>query len=269
MADTDKSRLIDLDEVVATKFKGKKVPGFVVSFMKKYIRQDYMNSVIERSGDGVDFCTNILKELEVTLEVSGLDDIPNDGSLYTFASNHPLGGIDGLALTSVLGGKFGDVKLMVNDFLMFIKPIAIMSIPINKTGAQSRNLPAQIDALYKSDKQVMVFPAGLCSRRIDGKVQDLPWTKTFIKKSVESGRKIVPVHFEGRNSNMFYAVANLCKVLKLKTNLAMFMLPREMFKAHGSHFKIVFGKPIAASSFDSSKSSLEWAAEVRKMVYDL
>ena len=269
MADTDKSRLIDLDEVVATKFKGKKVPRFVVNLLKRYVRQDYLNSVIARSGDGAEFCTDFLRELEVTLEVSGLDDIPNDGSLYTFASNHPLGGIDGLALTSVLGGKFGDVKLQVNDFLMFVKPIAEMSIPVNKLGAQSRNLPAQIDALYKSDKQVMVFPAGLCSRRIDGKVQDLPWTKTFIKKSVESGRKIVPVHFEGRNSNMFYAVANLCKVLKLKTNLAMFMLPREMFKARGAHFKITFGKPIPVETFDSSKSALGWAGEVRKMVYEL
>ena len=269
MADTDKSRLIDLDEVVATKFKGKKVPRFVVNLLKRYVRQDYLNSVIARSGDGAEFCTDFLKELEVTLEVSGLDDIPNDGSLYTFASNHPLGGIDGLALTSVLGGKFGDVKLQVNDFLMFVKPIAEMSIPVNKMGAQSRNLPAQIDALYKSDKQVMVFPAGLCSRKIDGRIQDLPWTKTFIKKSIANGRKIVPVHFEGQNSNLFYFVARLCKVLKLKTNFAMYLLPREMFKARGAHFKITFGKPIPVETFDSSKSALGWAGEVRKMVYEL
>ena len=228
-----------------------------------------MNSVIERSGDGVDFCTNILKELEVTLEVSGLEKIPADGSLYTFASNHPLGGVDGLALSSVLGGKFGDIKLQVNDFLMFVKPIAAMSIPVNKMGAQSRNLPAQIDALYKSDKQVMVFPAGLCSRRIDGKVQDLPWTKTFINKSVESRRAIVPVHFIGQNSKRFYRVANLCKKLKLKLNIAMFMLPDEMFKARNSNFTIIFGKPVPVETFDSSITPLEWAAEVRKQVYEL
>ena len=265
----DKSRLIDVDEVVATKFKGRKVPRILIAFIKKYIRQDYMNSIIARSGDGVEFCGQVLKEFNIDIEVSGLENIPADGSLYTFASNHPLGGIDGLALASIIGENFGDVKMLVNDFLMFIKPIAPMCTPINKMGGQGRNLPRLIDEAFRSDKQMLVFPAGKCSRRIDGKIQDVPWSKSFITKSVETGRAIVPVHFTGRNSRMFYWVANICKKLKIKTNIAMFMLPSEMFRARNSHFRIIFGKPIPYDTFNPSRTATEWAAEIRQHVYNL
>lgn len=269
MTEVDKSRLIDLDEVVATKFKGKKIPGSVVRFLKKFIHQDFMNSIIGKNGDGIEFCEGVIRDLNVTLDVKGLENVPADGTLYTFASNHPLGGVDGVALASVIGRKFGSVRMLVNDFLMFIKPLAPLCVPINKMGGQVRNLPRLIDEAFKSGEQMLIFPAGLCSRKIDGKVQDLPWTKTFINKSVESRRAIVPVHFIGQNSKRFYRVANLCKKLKLKLNIAMFMLPDEMFKARNSHFTIIFGKPVPVETFDSSITPLEWAAEVRKQVYEL
>ena len=116
---------------------------------------------------------------------------------------------------------------------------------------------------------MLVFPAGKCSRKIDGKIQDVPWSKSFITKSVETGRAIVPVHFTGRNSRMFYWVANICKKLKIKTNIAMFMLPSEMFRARNSHFRIIFGKPIPYDTFNSSRTATEWAAEIRQQVYNL
>lgn len=269
MTETDKSRLIDLDEVVATKFKGKKIPGFVMRFLKSYVHQDFLNSIIKKNGDGIDFCTGLIQELNITLDVKGLENVPADGTLYTFASNHPLGGVDGFSLASIIGKKFGRVRIPVNDFLMYIKPIAPCCVPVNKMGSQSRDLPRLLDEIFKSGDQMLIFPAGLCSRKIDGKIEDLPWTKTFINKSIESRRAIVPVHFIGQNSNRFYRVANLCKKLKLKLNLAMLMLPDEMFRARGSSYTIVFGKPIPVESFDSSRTRLEWAAEVRKQVYEL
>ena len=124
MTEIDKSRLIDLDEVVATKFKGKKIPGFVMRFLKSYVHQDFLNSIIEKNGDGIEFCEGVIRDLNVTLDVKGLENVPADGTLYTFASNHPLGGVDGVALASVIGRKFGSVRMLVNDFLMFIKPLA-------------------------------------------------------------------------------------------------------------------------------------------------
>ncbi|HCZ22982.1 MAG TPA: glycerol acyltransferase [Rikenellaceae bacterium] len=269
MSELDQKRLIDVNEVIAKKFGGKKIPTFLVNALRRFIHQDFMNSIIAKSGDGVEFCTNTIKELNVEMTVRGLENVPNDGSLYTFASNHPLGGVDGLALASIVGRNFGSVRLLVNDFLMFIKPLAPLCVPINVQGSQSRNLPSLIDQAFRSDEQMVIFPAGLCSRKIDGVIQDRAWTKTFIMKSRETGRSIVPVHFIGRNSNRFYLVARLCKIFRLKTNLAMFLLPDELYRARNSQFTIIFGKPIPAKTFDSSRTPLQWAAHVRKKVYEL
>lgn len=269
MSESANEGLIDLDQIVATKFKGKKIPRFVVNWLKKLIHQDFLNSIIKDGGEGIDFCEHTLKCLNVTLDVEGLENVPADGTLYTFASNHPLGGVDGVALCSLIGRRFGNVKMPVNDFLMYLKPIAPMCVPINKTGAQARNLPILLDQAFRSEDQVLIFPAGICSRKIDGKIQDLPWTKTFINKSRQTGRTVVPVHFIGQNSRRFYRVSNLCKKLKLKFNFAMLLLPDELYKAQNSHFRIIFGEPIPCSNFDTSKTPLEWAAEMREKVYQM
>ena len=208
-----------------------------MSLIKRFIHQDFLNSIIAKSGDGVDFCTDTIRELNVQLTVRGLENVPDDGTLYTFASNHPLGGVDGVALASIVGQKFGDVRLLVNDFLMFIKPLAPLCVPVNVQGSQSRNLPQMIDGAFGSHKQMIIFPAGLCSRKIDGVIQDRAW--------------------------------RLCTILKLKTNLAMFLLPDEFYKARNSKFTVIFGKPIPAETFDNSRTPLEWASVVRKTVYKL
>lgn len=266
---TDNDRLIDLDRVIATKFKGKKIPRFVVNRLKKFIHQDFMNTILSGDAEGVDFCEHTLRTMNVSLEVDGLENVPADGTLYTFASNHPLGGVDGLALCSIIGRRFGEVKIPVNDFLMYIKPLGPLFLPVNKTGSLARNLPAMLDAVFRSDDQILIFPAGICSRRIGGKVQDLPWTKTFITKSKASGRAVVPVRFIGENSGRFYRVANLCKALHLKFNFAMLFLPDEMYRARNARFRVVFGKPVPPETFDGTRTPLEWAAYMRDKVYQL
>ncbi len=269
MAGTDSQGLIDLDQVVATKFRGKKIPAFVVGWLKKFIHQDFLNDILSDDSEGVAFCEHTLERMNVTVEVEGLENVPSDGTLYTFASNHPLGGVDGLALCSIIGRRFGEVKMPVNDFLMYIKPLEPLFLPVNKTGSLARSLPAMLDAAFHSDDQILIFPAGICSRRIDGKVQDLQWTKTFINKSKASGRAIVPVRFVGENSRRFYRVANLCKALKLKFNFAMLFLPDEMYRARNARFKVVFGEPVPCEAFDGSRTPLQWAAYMREKTYQL
>jgi putative hemolysin len=262
--------LLDLDRIVATKFKGKKVPGFVVRFMKRFVHQDWMNSVLSRGYQGADFCDDTLQYMGVTIKVEGLENVPRDGTLYTFASNHPLGGVDGLALCSLITRNFGPMRMLVNDFLLYIKPIAPLCVPINKVGAQARDLPRMIDEAFASDNHLLMFPAGVASRRIDGKVQDFPWTKTFITKSISNGRSIVPVHFVGQNSGRFYRADWLFrKTLKLKFNIPMLFLPDEFYRARGKSFKIILGKPIPPETFDKSRSAVQWADWVRTKAYQL
>lgn len=261
-------RLIDLDKVVATKFKGKKLPRFVVNFFKRFIHQDWLNEVLSRGYDGAEFCEDTLKYMDIKIEVEGLENVPKDGTLYTFASNHPLGAADGLALCALISREFGKVCMPVNDFLMFFKPLAPLCVPINKTGNQVRNLPQLMDDAFRSDDQIMIFPAGVCSRRIQGRIQDFPWTKTFITKSVEYQRDVVPIHFSGQNSNFFYRLANFSDRF-LPFNLAMLFLVDEMYKNVHKSFRVAIGKPIPWQTFDQSRTPLEWAKYVEDCVYKL
>lgn len=268
--DNSNIQLLDIGEVVNSKFKGKrKLPKFVVSMLKRIIHQDFINEYLKKGYVGVDFCEHCLEYLNVRIEIDGLENLPPNGR-FTFVSNHPLGGIDGVTLGAILGRKYnGNVKFLLNDFLMALKGMAPLGIPINKLGGQARKLPQLINETFESDCQMIVFPAGLCSRKINGKIQDLPWTKAFITKSIDSGRDIVPIHFIGRNSNRFYNVANLCKRLKLKFNLAMVLLPDELYKGQGKTFRVIIGKPISYRTFDKSRTATEWAQFIRNKVYEL
>lgn len=263
-------RLLDLDSIVAEKFKGKKLPGWVLRFLKRFIHQDWMNSMLSRGYDGAEFCDDLLKQMDIKIEVEGLEKVPADGTLYTFASNHPLGAVDGVALCGLISRQFGSVKMPVNDFLLYLKPLAPLCVPINKVGGQARNLPQLLDDAFRSGDQMMIFPAGVCSRKIEGKVQDFPWSKTFITKSVETGRPVVPVHFIGQNPPRFYrADWFFRKFLKLKFNIPMLFLPDALYHAQHKTFRIVFGEPIPASTFDKTRRPVAWAAWVREKVYAL
>ena len=229
---------IDLDKIVAAKAKGKKIPQFLVNGMKRLLHVDYINEYLTQGYSGVEFCTNAIKFLDVTLDVRGFDKFDTSGQTkYTFVSNHPLGGIDGVALGGIVGEAFdGKIRYLVNDLLMNLKGLAPLCVGVNVMGKdQDRSLASKIDEAFLSDDQMIMFPGKLCSRRIDGRIQDLPWGKAFIRKSVMTGRQVVPVHFIAQNSKRFYRVANWCKRLGIKFNLAMLLLPDEMYKArHGT-----------------------------------
>jgi putative hemolysin len=265
--------LIDVDKILREKTpkRYKYIPGFIVSYLKRIIHQEEINVFLNDSKDkfGVDFLGASLDFLDAKIEVKGLEDLPKDG-LFTFVSNHPLGGQDGVAIGYVLGSYYnGKVKYLVNDLLMNLRGLAPLCIPINKTGKQSKDFPMMVEAGFKSDDQLILFPAGLCSRRQKGEIRDLKWSKTFVVKSIQNQRDVVPVYFEGRNSDFFYNLANLCKALNIKFNLAMLYLADEMFKNRHKTYTVTFGKPIPWQTFDKSKTPVQWAAYVKEEVYKL
>lgn len=265
--------LIDVDMILRTKAPKyyKYIPKFVISYLKKIVHQDELNVFLNESKDklGVDFLEASLNFLDMKIEVKGIENIPKD-NLYTFVSNHPLGGQDGVALGYILGRNFdGKVKYLVNDLLMNLRGLAPLCIPINKTGKQAKDFPKLVEAGFESDNQLIMFPAGICSRRQKGIIQDLKWKKTFIVKSVQTRRDVVPVYFEGRNSDFFYNLANVCKALNIKFNIAMLYLADEMFKNRHKTFTVTFGKPIPWQTFDKSKTPTEWAQYVKDIVYKL
>jgi len=270
-------KTIDLNAILRSKLgaKAKLVPAPLVAWLKRIVHQNEVNKFLweSRHLSGTEWLEECVRYLDMTLETVGVENLPdkNDGRLYTFVSNHPLGGEDGVALGAIIGRHYDSrFRYLVNDLLMNLPGLAPLCIPINKTGKQSRQFPAMVEAGFQSDNHMLMFPAGICSRRrSDGEIRDIPWTKTFISKSVQYQRDVVPIHFSGRNSNFFYRLANFSDRHIKKVNIAMLFLVDEMYKNVHKTFRVAFGKPIPWQTFDKSRTPAQWAQYVQDRVYEL
>lgn len=269
-------KTIDIDKILYDKMgsKAKYVPRPLVSWLKRILHQDEVNRYLweSRHLTGTEWLEECVRYLDMTLEVVGEENLPdkNDGKLYTFVSNHPLGGADGVALGSIIGRHYDSrFRYLVNDILMNLPGLAPLCIPINKTGGQARNFPAMVKTGFESDNHILMYPAGLCSRRRDGEIRDLPWSKTFIVKSVQYQRDVVPIHFGGQNSDFFYKLANFSDKYVKKVNIAMIYLVDEMYKNVHKTFRVTIGKPIPWQTFDKSRTPAEWAQYVQDRVYEM
>ncbi|MEG0948483.1 MAG: 1-acyl-sn-glycerol-3-phosphate acyltransferase [Bacteroidales bacterium] len=264
---------IDIEKAIKKKAPGagSKIPGFIYRSLAKLICQEKMNDLLDKNRTlrGVDFAEGILRDMNVRVVMEGEENIPADGR-FIFASNHPLGGLDGMALVKIFGQRFNKkVRFIVNDLLMNITNLATVFVPINKHGNQGKENASLLNDAFLSENQILIFPAGLCSRLQDGEIRDLEWKKAVIAKSVEYRRDIIPVFFEGQNSSFFYRLGYWRKKLGIKVNVEMALLPREMFKNNNKTFVVRVGKPIPWQTFDKAKSQKGWAEYLKNKVYEL
>ncbi len=261
---------IDLDQILRNKSGRRKVPRFVVSLLKRIVHQDFLNDLLRRhhGKEGLDWSTAFLNEFDIQIKTYGEENIQASGR-FIFAANHPMGGTESHVFMKVVGSHFPNIKFPVNDILMELKPMRSLFVPINKFGAQQKQNIQLLNETFESDAQILIFPAGLASRKIKGKIQDLDWKKTFITKSIQTKRDVIPVYIEGRNSNFFYNLANLRKWLGIRINVEMIFLPGEVLKQRGATICLHFGKPVSYTQFDRSKSHKAWADDIRKQVYSM
>lgn len=268
----NKPMRVDVAELIRTKSPklAKKMPRFAINLLRRLVHEDDVNEILTKANGatGIDFVNVGVECLELKRIVHGMENIPSEGR-FIFAANHPLGGLESLVMMQTIDEKFSDFMFVVNDLLMALEPLRPVFIPINKVGKQSRSNAEQLNELYASDKQVLYFPAGLCSRKIKGQIVDLPWQKNFIVKAVEYQRDIIPIYIGGRNSNFFYSLANWRKRLKIKFNIEMMFLVDEMFKQRGQTITLTIGRPIPYTTFDKSKTPAEWAEWVKGETYKM
>lgn len=264
---------IDIDKIFRD--KGGKlypfIPKILIRYIKHITRQDEINMTLDRLYDhmGLEFIEELIEnEFGIDIHVVNPENIPVKGR-YIIASNHPLGGLDGLALMYAIGKKRKDIKFIVNDILFELRNLKELFVPVNKYGQKSHESVRLIDDLYKSDQMVLIFPAGLVSRRQKGRICDLEWKKSFITKAIRHKRDIIPVHIQGRNSNFFYNLASLRKKIGIRLNIEMLYLPDEMLKQREKNITITFGKPIPYTIFINDKTHREWAQKVKEQVYRL
>lgn len=263
---------LDVEKVLFSKNPSlaRVVPGFLVSYLKRIVHQNELNSFLtdyEHCRDA-ELIGEFLKRLQITYKVHGEENLPSEGR-FIFVSNHPLGGLDGVVFIYEVAKFFPNIKFPVNDILTNIENLSGIFLPVNKHGGQARDAAKLIEDTYASDSQILYFPAGLCSRKIKGKITDLEWHKSFISKAIQHKRDIIPAYFSGRNSNFFYNLANFRKMVGIKGNIEMLYLPDEMFRQKGKEIHLVFGKPVPWQTFDKSKTAPEWAAWVKSESYKL
>ena len=246
------------------------IPGFIFKYLKKIAHENLLNELIRDLGhlEGHDFSTALIKRFNLDIKLEGDENIPKEGR-FIFVSNHPLGGFDGHIIMYLVGLRFKSYKFLVNDILMQLKNLHNVFIPINKHGKQGAERIQQLEDAYKSNTQILTFPAGLVSRRIKGQVIDLQWKKSFIIKAKNTKRDIIPIHMGGQNSNFFYNLSNIRTKLGIKANIEMLYLIDETLKHQNTSITVKFGKPISWETFNSSKRPEEWAKWVKDEVYKL
>jgi putative hemolysin len=265
-------KIIDVEKAIRSsksKFV-RSLPRFIVWFIVKLIHQDEMNTTLHRNRHktGVPFVNDILNEWNVNVVVKGGDNVPNSGR-FVFVANHPVGGMDALAFLSTIYRFYPNVISPSNQLFNYIPNLNPIILGVNVFGINTKETVEKFNQLFESDSQIMIFPAGIVSRRSKGVIFDLVWQKSFVTKAVQYKRDIIPVHISGRNSNLFYFVANLRKCLRIKISVEIILLPREMLKQRSSTVTMSIGKIIPWHTFTTEKSQNDWAQYVKEVVYNI
>lgn len=267
---------IDLHKVLRDKLgrRARYIPGFAVDAVARMICQDRLNEMlrVNHPRRGKEFCQGVLEHLGISVRVANPEKLPDRAHRrLIIVSNHPLGGLDGIALIKLLSEHYGDdIRFVVNDLLMAVEPLSEVFLPVNKHGAQDRDAIAAINEAMASDAPVMVFPAGLVSRRGDkGEIRDLEWHKMFVLKARQYKRDVLPLFFSGENTPFFYRLARLRTKLGLKFNIEMLRLPAEIFKSCGKEYTVAVGDVISYTEFRGGLEATGEAARVKEAVYSL
>ncbi len=266
-------KFIDIEKAISSKNPSllKWMPGFVLNYIKRVTHEKWINEQMDRIHvyQGHDFVEAVIDVFDLEVELIGAEHIPKEGGVI-IASNHPLGALDGVALIYAIAKYREDVRFLVNDLLMQFTNFQPYFVPVNKFGKNSSNALNDIDEVYQKDYVVLIFPAGLVSRKgEDGSIKDLQWKKSFISKSKKYKKSVIPCYTTGHNSNWFYKLASWRKKLGIKANLEMFYLADEMYNQRGNKITITLGEPKPYTYFDDSKDDGKWADHMKEVVYEM
>jgi putative hemolysin len=206
---------------------------------------------------GVEFVEQVLDYFQFRFAVRDdeLERIPVTGRVVIIA-NHPIGSLDGLALIKLVSSIRSDVKVVANQLLNAINPLADLLLPVNNLqgGTEKRKLDHIRDHLQQ-EGALILFPAGEVSRLKPNGVRDGKWHGGFLRFARAAKAPILPVFIDAKNSALFYGASMVYKPL------ATMLLVQEMFKQKHKKIGIRIGELIPYSSY--SKVELEPAALIK------
>lgn len=210
------------------------------------------------------FVDRALAALDVAVDADPAP-IPETGAVIV-AANHPTGALDGLALLSLVRRRRADVKLLANDWLTSIGPLAAGLLPVDAFGGRRANAaPMRAAVRWLRDGHALVaFPAGVVSHLQPGAgvVTDPAWQTGVARLARLTGATLVPCFIEGRNSVLFQALGLLNPWLRTA------LLPRELLNRRGSRVGIRVGRALPAKDA-AGVGDAELTRRLRELVYGL
>jgi len=248
----------------------KRLPYFIVCLIKLIINEKEINRIFSlyEEYEGNEFLQKLIEEFNITIDIEDIENLPENGRCF-FVANHPFGFLDGLLLTVMVGNKYGEFRAIGNEVFNLIPQLKPIIANVNVFGRNPQKYLTELESLFASDLPITHFPAGLVSRVRKGRIEDGDWKKSFIKKSIEHKRNIVPVFFYGRNSRLFYFIFIIRKILRINTNLELILLPHEIFNKRNKTLRMKIGTPVSYKVFDKTRSYSEWAQFMKYKVYAL
>ncbi|MDA1047788.1 MAG: GNAT family N-acetyltransferase [Verrucomicrobia bacterium] len=250
-----KEEPLNLNEFSGRLFGGKMSSRFS-GLASSFLRFSHLNDVYHQSDSknregevGGRIFETTLETLGSRLEVSDkdLDRIPEKGPLLVVA-NHPLGGLDGLALMSLILKRRPDCKLLANSILArfdAFRPFLIAVDVLGEENASAKNASALKGAVHwmMDGGCLVAFPAGQVSnwRWRARCVSDRAWNPAVAAIAKKTNASVVPVFFEGRNSVWFQGAG--CLHPRLRTLL----LGRELWNRRRTVIRARVGESLAPS----------------------
>lgn len=239
--------MIDVQKEIEKKFPNiTKNPNFMskslLKIAKKIVHENSINDFLGKNSHlkGFEFVDAVIDyfNFDYTVSSNDIQNIPSSGKVVIIA-NHPLGGLDALSLLKLVGTVRKDVKIVANDFLLGIKALDSLFIPIdNYRNRQSKeDIKAVYEALNK-EQAIIIFPAGEVSRASAKGVKDPLWNKGFLNFASNSNAPILPIFIGGKNSKAFYTISVINKTF------STLLLSHEMFKKKSTNINIKIGEII-------------------------
>ena len=270
--DDEKVKIIEVERLIHEKSPKllKYLPKFIIRYLQRILHENDVNEFINahKNDSPEEFCRSVIKMFNIDIQYEGLENIPkNGGAILTM--NHPWGGLDAMALVTVVHDRRPDIKFIVNDVLMHLENLQPLFVGVNKLGKNASRSLRMVEETFAGEELLCIFPAGLVSRKTKGEVRDLKWKKTFVTRSIKYNKVIIPTYIDGKLTNFFYNLSNFRKKIGIKSNIEMLYLVNELYKQHNKKIKIKFGAPLKSENFDDSKSNDEWAQYVKEKVYQL
>ena len=260
-------KMIRIEDIIY-KYTSWRLPRFLVEPLARLLHEHEINELLQRGAhlSPHDFLRYVFSELDVHSRVLFTSSLSANGR-YLFVANHPFGALDGMLLSEMLLSRWRDVGVVVNSLLMHVEPLRPLWIPVRKYSRQSTEESVVYHEALGSKRQILTFPAGLCSRWVGGRVADVGWKPRFVRDAERYDRQIVPVFVEGTLSPRFYYIYRLRRALHLSLNVEVLFLVDELFAQRGREVRIVVGEPLDVRSL--SGNIVERSQSIRDLVYSL